>query len=75
MEEAGLIPIRMTRITSNDDAPIIYLPKEARRLLGLEIGTPVVIYVDVRNHTLIIKRVEGLLKEGNGNHPAEVEKV
>lgn len=53
----GLIPIRLTKISTNDKAPIIYLPKEARKLLGLEVGTPVLILVDARNQALVIKRI------------------
>lgn len=66
MEE--LIPIRMTRVTSNDRAPLIYLPKEARRLLGLEIGVPVVIYVDLKSNALIVKRIE--IRKGSQDEKA-----
>jgi bifunctional DNA-binding transcriptional regulator/antitoxin component of YhaV-PrlF toxin-antitoxin module len=56
----GLIPIKMTRVTTNDRAPMLYLPREARRLLGLEVGTPVVIYVDVDRKALVVMKVEKL---------------
>lgn len=62
-----LIPIRMTKVTTNDRAPMLYLPKEARRLLGLDVGIPVVIYVDVENRALVVKKVERLPEEVKPN--------
>jgi len=56
--EVGLIPIRLSKVTSNDRQEMIYLPKLVVRRLGLYKGTPVAIYLDQNRKCLIIKPVE-----------------
>jgi len=55
--EKELIPIKVAKVTSNDDWPLIYIPADARRLLGLEKGVRVLICIDPKNQSLVIKRV------------------
>lgn len=55
--EGELIPIKITRVSSNDDWPLIYLPAEARRA-GLERGARVIIYLDPRDNSLVVRRLK-----------------
>jgi len=55
LKAVGLKPIRISKVTSNDTVPLIYIPKEARALLGLEKGTKVVIYVEEQHGRLVIE--------------------
>jgi len=49
--------LKVTKVTSNNGWPLIYLPKEARDKLGFKIGVKVMIKADERGR-LIIERVE-----------------
>jgi len=54
-----LIPIKVCRVTSNDTWPLLYLPAEAIRRLGLRKGVRVMILLDSERHRLVIEKVEG----------------
>ena len=56
--EEGLIPIRLTRVTSNDGTPILYLTKEVRELTGLELGDRVLLLVDPATRRLVVQKLE-----------------
>jgi len=66
-----LIPIKVAKVTSNDDWPLIYLPADAKRLLGLHKGVRVLIYIDTREGSLVIKKVETPARPGSQPPPAE----
>lgn len=66
-----LIPIKIAKVTSNNDWPLIYLPADAKRLLGLEKGVRVLIYVDPEGESLVIKKVKTTGKVGELAPPAE----
>ena len=51
------IPVKVAKITSNDQWPLLYLPKIAIEKLGLKKGRRVLIFLDGRSGTLIIKPV------------------
>jgi len=53
-----LIPIKVGRITSNDEWPLVYIPAEAIRRLGLKKGVRVIMFLDYERHRLVIQKVE-----------------
>ena len=53
MNEQGLLLIRVSKVTSNDDAPMVYLPKGAREKSGIERGDFVLIYVDGKGRIIL----------------------
>jgi len=55
-----LILIRVSKISSNDSSPLIYLPKEVRRALDLKKGDRVMLYVDPHSKRLVIEKVPAL---------------
>ncbi|MEM3629148.1 MAG: AbrB/MazE/SpoVT family DNA-binding domain-containing protein [Candidatus Bathyarchaeia archaeon] len=57
MEVKNLTPVKVTRVTSNDRWPLIYIPKEAVQELGLKKGQRVLMLVDHSIGALIIKPV------------------
>lgn len=56
--EIKLLPVKMSRITSNNYALYVYIPIMARKLLGLRKGSKVAIYLDPNQKCLIIKPVK-----------------
>lgn len=54
----GLIPIKVAKVTSNDEWPLIYIPADAKRLLGLSKGVRVLICIDPERKSLVIERVK-----------------
>ena len=62
------IPIRVSKVTSNDSQELIYLPKEIVRKLGLRKGVKVILKVDTKSCRLIIEKLPdlpSLIKEAN----------
>ena len=55
--EVKTIPIKVTRVCSNDSWPLIYLPKEAVEKLGLTVGKRVLLEI-TEDGKLIVKPVE-----------------
>jgi len=55
MEGKKLIPLRTARVTSNDNWPLLYLPKPAIEYLDLKKGTKVNVYIDPERKELVIK--------------------
>jgi hypothetical protein len=55
-----LVPVKVTKICSNDEWPLLYLPKEAIEALNLRKGKKVVIFLNPGDGSLIIKPVEKL---------------
>jgi hypothetical protein len=51
----GLIPVKIAKVCSNDEWPLVYIPKVAVEKLGLRKGRPVVILLDNQNKTLVVK--------------------
>jgi hypothetical protein len=51
------IPVKIAKVCSNDEWPLLYLPKVAVEKLGLRKGRRVVILLDNRNGALVIKPV------------------
>jgi len=60
MEE--LVPIKIVKVTSNDNTPLIYLPVEVRRVLGLGKGDRVLLYIDSATRRLVIEKIAGYPK-------------
>ena len=56
VEVMGETIIKVTKVSTNDGWPLIYLPKEARDKLGFAIGTKVLIKTD--GERLIIEKAE-----------------
>jgi len=54
----NLIPIKIGRVTSNDNWPMIYIPKEAINKLSLQKGARIIILMDLAEKTLIIKPIQ-----------------
>ena len=57
MENKDLTPVKIAKITSNDQWPLLYLPKIAIDKLGLTKGRRVLLFLDDRSGTLVIKPV------------------
>jgi len=53
----ALIPVKTCKVSSNDTVPLIYLPKDIRRILDLEKGTKILLYVDEDQKKLIIEKL------------------
>ena len=51
--------VRYSKVTASDGLPLIYIPKEAQRILGIRKGDWVAIFVDPRSKTLLIKKQTG----------------
>lgn len=60
--EGERIPIKVTKVTSNDAWPLIYLPKEAVTRLGLRKGRRVILYIE--GDELIVQPVEEVSGDG-----------
>jgi bifunctional DNA-binding transcriptional regulator/antitoxin component of YhaV-PrlF toxin-antitoxin module len=60
MEFKDLTPVKIAKITSNDQWPLLYLPKIVIEKLGLKKGRRVLIFLDSRSGTLIIKPVRDI---------------
>ena len=58
-----LVPIRISKISSNRRQELVYIPKKAVRMLELRKGTDVVIYMDTKERCLIIKPIKLDLSE------------
>lgn len=56
-EARPLRPVKVTKVTSNDGWPLVYLPKKAVELLGLRKGTEVIMLVDEESKALVIKPI------------------
>jgi hypothetical protein len=54
----NLIPIKVGKVTSNNDWPLLYLPADAVRVLGLRKGVKVIMFIDPEKESLVIKKVE-----------------
>ena len=54
LELEGLVPVRLSKVTSNDTQELIYLPKLIVRKLGLEKGTRVLLCIDKKRNRLVI---------------------
>ena len=53
-----LVPVRVSRVTSNKRQELVYIPKMALRMLNLRKGMDVIIYVDTKERCLIIKPIK-----------------
>jgi len=53
-----LVPIRVSKISSNKYQELVYIPKLATRVLKLRKGQNIAIYVDVEENCIIIKPIE-----------------
>jgi len=53
-----LVPIRVSKISSNKYQELVYIPKMAVRVLKLRKGMNVTIYIDTEENCLIIKPIE-----------------
>ena len=51
------LPIRLSKISSNDRQPLVYIPVEAMKMLNLKRGDNVIIYVDSAENALVIKPI------------------
>lgn len=49
--------IKVGRVTSNDNWPMVYLPKEAIQRLGLRKGRRILVLLDHHEGALIIKPI------------------
>jgi len=58
MEVRKMIRLRVARVTSNDEWPLLYLPKPAIEYLDLKKGRKVNVYLDPERKELIIKPLE-----------------
>ena len=54
----NLVPIKVGRVTSNDEWPLIYIPAEAIRKLGLRKGARIIMLIDAEQKRLIIQKLE-----------------
>jgi len=62
-----LVPVKISKVTSNDSTTLIYLGKRIERLLGLKKRDQVVLYIDKKRRRLIVEKVpplEGIGEEG-----------
>lgn len=50
--------VRISKISSNNSTPLIYLPKKVVKLLGLRKGVEVKLMIDVESKKLIIEKLE-----------------
>jgi len=50
--------LKVSRVTSNDKWPMVYLPKEAIQRLGLRKGRRILLLLDYHNGALIIKPIQ-----------------
>jgi hypothetical protein len=66
---SNLIPIKVAKVTSNNDWPLLYLPADAMRVLGLHKGVKVIIFIDPKKESLVIKKVEGPARRERGCLP------
>jgi len=70
---SDLIPIKVSKVSTNDDWPLIYLPKEAIKRLDLKKGDKVILYLNLDGSRLIIEKVtprtvqRALVDGANGN--------
>jgi len=55
--EVKTIPVKITKVCSNDSWPLIYLPKEVVKKLGLTIGKKVLLEL-TEDGKLIVKPIE-----------------
>ncbi|GEM_PF-5041173 len=54
------VPIKISKVTSNDSHEMIYIPKEIVRHLGFKKGTKIIFKLDTKNGRLIIEKLPDL---------------
>jgi len=52
------VPVRISKVSSNRRQELVYIPKMAVRVLKLQKGTHVAIYIDMKEKCLVIKPIE-----------------
>jgi bifunctional DNA-binding transcriptional regulator/antitoxin component of YhaV-PrlF toxin-antitoxin module len=57
VENKKLTLLKVSRVTSNDKWPLIYLPKEAIQRLGLRKGRRILVLLNHHKGALIIKPI------------------
>lgn len=55
MSERELLLIRVSKVTSNNDEPMVYIPRRAREISGIKRGDFVFVYVDDKGRIIIEK--------------------
>jgi len=58
IKEPKPVPIKITKIGSNKNWLFLYLPKEVIKELQLKKGTRVLILLDKKSHTMVVKPLE-----------------
>jgi hypothetical protein len=57
----GEVPLKVTKVATNTSKskriPLIYLPRQACETLGFKVGTPVIILANLKQKTLVIKKI------------------
>lgn len=56
--EKKLLPLRRTRVSTNDSWPLLYIPKPAVEYLGLHKGRRIQFFIDIDDNCLIVKPIE-----------------
>jgi hypothetical protein len=55
------VPIKVAKVSTNTSKskkiPLIYLPRQACEKLGFKVGTPVVILANLKEESLVIKKI------------------
>ena len=55
------VPLKVTKVSTNTSklkrVPLIYLPRQACEKLGFKVGTPVVILANLKEESLVIKKI------------------
>ncbi|MEM3884381.1 MAG: hypothetical protein QXF74_04625 [Nitrososphaerota archaeon] len=53
-----LVLVKVSKITSNDSTPLLYIPKKVVRALGLRKGIEVKLLIDPEAGRLIVEKLE-----------------
>jgi len=53
-----LVPVRTSKVSSNKQQELVYIPKMAVKVLKLRKDTNVAIYIDMKENYLIIRPIE-----------------
>jgi len=63
------VPLKVTKVATNTSKskkiPLIYLPRQACEILGFKVGTPVIILANLKEGSLVVKKVMQIATNNN----------